>query len=100
MYRLVYAVPLITGLIVGCSKNNASDFTPARRPIDDRTRAIQESANQPDLLLALDPGNGEKVDAGKKSKEEKNLPAGWYGDYAQALAKAKMTGQPLLVLFH
>ena len=36
----------------------------------------------------------------KKKNDEKSVPAGWHLDYDQALAQAKSTGKPLLVLFH
>lgn len=87
---------LILGVILGCSKND--DFpSPAPLPASPNG-LVQAGAILPALLF--DKGGGKKADSGKKSKDEKNLPAGWYGDYAQALAKAKATGQPLLVLFH
>ena len=38
--------------------------------------------------------------ADKPMERKKRLPPGWYGDYDAALAQAKKTGQPLLVVFH
>lgn len=35
-----------------------------------------------------------------KEARKVKLPPGWFSDYDQALAQAKMSGQPLLVLFH
>ncbi|HXG09646.1 MAG TPA: hypothetical protein VNK04_07645 [Gemmataceae bacterium] len=49
-----------------------------------------------------DRGKGKGKEAAKAAKpnDPKSFPPGWYSNYDQALAKAKATGQPLLVLFH
>jgi hypothetical protein len=49
------------------------------------------------LLLSQQRGDANAAD---KKKESAALPPGWYANYDQALARAKATGQPLLVLFH
>lgn len=91
---------LLFGVILGCSRNDVTDL-PLSEPLPTVPNgSVPAAAMPPALSLAADPGKGKKADTAKKSKERKNLPAGWYGDYAQAIAKAKSTGQPLLVLFH
>ena len=52
----------------------------------------------PAATLPADKGESKKKE--KSTKDAKKLPAGWYSNYDEALAKAKKTGQPLLVLFH
>ena len=89
-------VVLLLGAILGCSKDPDKAFAP-REELRATPPVVQAAAAPAALPAVADRGKDKKAD---QSGDAKDLPAGWYADYAQALAKAKSTGQPLLVLFH
>jgi len=80
---------LLFGVILGCSREVVTDLPPPEPLPTIPKSTVQAAAMPPALLRATDPGKGKKAGTAKKSKKEKNLPAGWYGDYAQALAKVE-----------
>ena len=97
MRKLTGLVVLLLGAIHGCSTNAEMAFPPREELAATPEFVAQAAATPVALPVVADRGKDKKAD---KSKDATNLPAGWYADYAQALAKAKSTGQPLLVLFH
>jgi hypothetical protein len=97
MTKPTHLVPLLLGAIIGCSNNVATDPSPPAEFLATPNLVVQASAAPAALPLVADRGKDKKAD---KPKDASDLPAGWYADYAQALARAKSTGQPLLVLFH
>jgi hypothetical protein len=90
---------ILTSALLGCSRSAPSDFAP--REEGGAIPALGAvAAAKPTRPLATAGEKAKKAAKAQKPKDESHLPAGWCADYAQALARAKSTGQPLLVLFH
>jgi hypothetical protein len=89
-------VILVLSAILGCSKDSGVAIAP-HEELRATPPVFQPAAAPAALLAAADRGKDKKAD---KSKDAKDLPTGWSADYAQALAKANSTGQPLVILFH
>ncbi|MCS7045120.1 MAG: thioredoxin family protein [Gemmataceae bacterium] len=96
MRQMIVPVALLLIAMVACSKKPAPEASVAQPQTTNVRLAVQ--SERPAAREDEKPKKAAKKD--KKSKGAKNLPPGWHGDYEQALAQAKMTGQPLLVLFH
>jgi len=118
-------VPVLASLLWGCSEAPDIDTRSARETVAEAKSPPEALPVDPlpvklrDDLVAFQAPRREKErekeherereDMREREKEKRGekggermgrLPAGWFSDYAKALAKAKATGQPLLVVFH
>jgi hypothetical protein len=106
MRTLAGGVVLPLALILGCWSRSERD--PADGEEIAASAANARTGADPGASARAAPparGKGKNTDKGGKAKDSKakdkaNLPTDWYADYDQALAQARKTGQPLLVLFH
>lgn len=97
---LVLAVPLL-----GCANKPDVELpmppeSPARPELVAQGAPKLAAPKPPAPAAAPEKGKRKKAEKADKSQDAKNSPPGWFSNYDQALAKAKSTGQPLLVLFH
>jgi hypothetical protein len=84
----------------GAAPRSSSDEIPTRTVVlgafDIKDVAMPQTKQTQEKKTKDDKKGKDK----KTKNDEKIVPAGWFLDYDKALAQAKSSGKPLLVLFH
>jgi hypothetical protein len=97
---------LLLALTACASREDAPPPVPAPEVVSDDEAPTKAALFMQFDIKDLTPAPKAPKDAKKKSKDKKDkkddkiVPAGWHLDYDKAVAQARSTGKPLLVLFH
>jgi hypothetical protein len=100
MRNVAVGIVLFLSGSFGCARSEGWNHPPSEKN-SEAPQTVAWSGEKEDVgQIKITPKKAKKPEKVPKEKKDKNIPAGWFGDYDQALARAKAAGKPLLVVFH